>query len=133
MEELIAQIDLDLKEYSNIMKIFEEQKDAAILMAELKDSPKEAAPVQTQGKKDDWSTFKPNNSLKPTFMEKESTALEVKNFCQLFDSCILDRFPGKPRKEAIHLLLSRCSTRPCGLSWYKKESRMTKPWKKLQQ
>ena len=51
------------------------------------------------------SRVNPICNLKPQFLEKECTALEVKSFCQLFTSYVLDGFQGKPRKDAIYIHL----------------------------
>ena len=55
--------------------------------------------------KNEWRAFKPQIPLRPHFLEKESTHLETKHFCELFKSYILDGFQGDPRGSSIHIHL----------------------------
>ena len=49
--------------------------------------------------------FKPKSNLKPQYLEKDCSALDMKSFCEMFCSYIMDRFQGKPNADAIHLHL----------------------------
>ena len=57
--------------------------------------------IQKSGNNSDWQTFKPNLSLKPNHLEKDSSALEVQSFVEQFEAFIVDGFQGHPKKEHI--------------------------------
>ena len=49
--------------------------------------------------------FKPQASLKPTYLEKESTNLEAVHFTKLFQSYILDGYAGNPPEKTVWIQL----------------------------
>ena len=52
-----------------------------------------------------WRTFKPQASLKPTYLEKESTHLEAVHFTKSFQNYILDGYAGNPPENAVWIKL----------------------------
>ena len=52
-----------------------------------------------------WRTFKPQTSLKPTFLEKEATPLEAVEFTRTFHNYILDGYGGNPPENAVWIQL----------------------------
>ena len=52
-----------------------------------------------------WRTFKPQTSLKPTYLEKEATHLEAVQFTRSFQNYILDGYGGNPPENAVWIQL----------------------------
>ena len=52
-----------------------------------------------------WRNFKPQTSLKPSFLEKEATHLETVQFTRAFNNYILDGYGGNPPVNAVSIQL----------------------------
>ena len=66
------------------------------------------ADLSQEGKTINWKTasyFRPQASLKPQMLEKESTHLETSQFCETFKMYLLDGYRGSPPPEMIWIQL----------------------------
>ena len=55
--------------------------------------------------KSSWRAFKPQAALKPPYLEKESSHLEVSHLCVLFHAYIMDGYNGVPDGNPINMHL----------------------------
>ena len=69
--------------------------EAENVLAGTKDAPPVVVlPEETTGVK--WRNFKPQSSLKPSYLEKEATHLETMQFIEAFRNYIMDGYSGSP-------------------------------------
>ena len=91
---------MEQEEYEDKNEEILKKNDQVILEAEnVLVGTKEAPPVvilpeETTGMK--WRNFKPQSSLKPSYLEKEATHLETIQFTEAFRNYILDGYSGAP-------------------------------------
>ena len=62
-------------------------------------------PQEASAEHPKWRTFKPQTSLKPTYLEKEATHLEAVQFTTSFQNYILDGYGGNPPENAVWIQL----------------------------
>ena len=105
-EEIVKLNNTELDAYEEKMVEFMEKNDDIILQAEATTSNVgDTAIQQVTTDRSEWRAFKPQSPLRPNFLEKESTHLETKHFCELFKSYIMDGFQGDTRGSSIHIHL----------------------------
>ena len=86
-DDIIKTINLETDSYEAKYDDFFAKYDDRIEQAEAIMSGQGQATAQVQGaaaEKSSWRAFKPQSALKPPFLEKESSHLEVSHFCVLF-------------------------------------------------
>ena len=99
-ETLLQKVQVEQEEYEDKNEEILKKNDQIILEAEnVLVGTKEAPPVvvlpeETTGVK--WINFKPQSSLKPSYLEKEATHLETMQFTEAFRNYILDGYSGSP-------------------------------------
>ena len=59
------------------------------------------APPEENAGNPKWRNFKPQTSLKPSFLEKEATHLETVQFTRAFNNYILDGYGGIPPEIGV--------------------------------
>ena len=91
-EEHINELDEEHDKYMEIIRALKTSYEAEVTLAEtllcLVESQPATAVVQTAA----GEMFKPQSNLKPSFLDKNSTHLEVKNFCQNVETYIVTGF-----------------------------------------
>ena len=105
-DDAAKKVESELDVYGETFKKFLDEHDKIILKAEEEMSKKEdVTVVQKNGNNGDWQNFRPNSSLKPNPLEKDSTALEIQSFVEQFEAYITDGFQGPPKKDHIYIHL----------------------------
>ena len=105
-EEVVSLVNSELEVYEVKLDEFMRKNDEVILLAETKSNEEGVTTIQKVATdKNEWRAFKQNINLKPHFLEKESTHLDAKNFCEMFKNYILDGFQGDPKGSAIYIHL----------------------------
>ena len=80
LKAMIEKVEEDVDDYSTKLKLLLEEMDDSILLAETELS-EEAAPQDSNNTgQNSWKIFRPNQNLKPRFLEKDSNALDVQHF-----------------------------------------------------
>ena len=106
-EEQAKKVENEMEVKSEEFNKFCVEYDKYIMSAEEELSRKEEQFVQ-RNTNSDWHNFRPNAALKPQILEKDSTAIEVQSFVELFHAFVLDGFQGHPKKALIHIYLQNC-------------------------
>ena len=106
IKEMIEKVEEDMDDYSTKLKTLMEEMDGTILLAETELSEETAQQGPTaQAGLNNWRIFRPNQNLKPRYLEKDSNALDVRHFTAQFQSYILDGFQGEPMIKSIPIQL----------------------------
>ena len=107
-ETLLTTIQTEQETYEEKHSDFMRTNNAVILEAESAlAGPKvvQQVNVPQETSAGSWRTFKPQASLKPTFLEKEPTHLEAVHFTKSFQNYILDGYAGNPPENAVWIQL----------------------------
>ena len=99
-ETLLQKVQVEQEEYEDKNEEILKKNDQVILEAEnvlvgtKATPPVVILPEETTGMK--WRNFKPQSSLKPSYLEKEATHLETIQFTEAFRNYIMDGYSGSP-------------------------------------
>ena len=107
LKTMVEKVEEDMADYAKRLESFLEDNDATILLTETEISEEEVTQIhqiQTPAQSG-WRMFRPNANLKPSFLEKDSSALDVKHFNQMLKSYIMDGFQGEPMVKSIPIHL----------------------------
>ena len=103
-EELVEQIKTDIDEYEEKMREFMDRNDEII--SQIETISNDDSNTETQRpQNNEWKAFKPNQALKPPYLDKEASYLDTTHFCELFKSYIMNGFQGNPKGSAIYIHL----------------------------
>ena len=103
-DEIVEQIQKDVEEYEMRMSEFMERNNDVISNIETISEETTATPL-LQRDNTGWKTFKPNQALKPPFLEKEASYLATTHFCECFRFYIMDGYQGNPKGCPVYIQL----------------------------
>ena len=103
-DEIVEQIQKDVEEYEMKMREFMERNNDVISNIETISEETTATPL-LQRDNTGWKTFKPNQALKPPFLEKEASYLATTHFSECFRFYIMDGYQGNPKGCPVYIQL----------------------------